>query len=127
MLPCLCRAVQIPGSSIVHAPEQCGKTSAMAALALVSSRLQSPVTVIVKDVKGNAEKVAGDLSTLLEPFDIDVCYVSSAASWQTMTTLGASKFKQGKLVLVMCAYTSHLDHLNDFLAEQLISGNAPRH
>lgn len=91
----------------------------MAALTLVSSGLHVPVVVIVEDGKSNVEKAVGKLTLL-----IDVCYVSDTASWQAMAALETDRFKQGKLVLVVCgACRAQLDHLKSFLVEHCITGD----
>lgn len=116
-----CRCIAIPGSWIVHASEQSGKTGAKAGLAVVCSHLQVPLVIIIKDVKGNAEKVADDLESLLKPFDISVCYVSGRNVWTAVCAMAGSRFQEGKLVLVMSAHTNDL---NEFLATKRIAGDS---
>ena len=106
----------------MHSSEQSGKTGAKAGLALVCSHLRNPLAIIIKDVKGNAEKVAEDLESLLKPFDISVCYVSGKVVWTAVHALSGNRFREGKLVLVMSAHATELSCLNEFLAEQRIAG-----
>lgn len=88
------------------------------------SHLHVPLVIIIKDVKGNAEKVADDLESLLKPFDISVCWVSGRKLWTAVHALAGSRFRQGKLVLVMSAHADDLSCLNEYLAEQRIAGEA---
>ena len=108
----------------MHSSEQSGKTGARAGLALVCSHPRTPLVIIIKDVKGDAEKVAKDLQSLVKPFGIciSVCYVSGKVVWTAVHAMSGKGFQQGKLVLVMSAHANELSCLNNFLAVQRIAG-----
>ena len=96
----------------------------MAALALVNSRLQLPMVVIIKGVKGNAKKVAVDLQKLLSRLCTGCRYVNGETTWSTVQGLVEDRFKTGKCVLVMSARATNLANLNALLARLRIAGNS---
>ncbi|KAK9841122.1 hypothetical protein WJX74_000377 [Apatococcus lobatus] len=118
----LARCIEQPGSWIVISPEQSGKTVGKAVLIRISALLGYPTVVLIKDVKGNANKVAQDLEALLEPFGIRVMYVSGKKIWESAAPLMSDTFSACKVVLVMSAYNTELRCLNDFLEDYCIAG-----
>lgn len=84
-----------------------------------------PPVVVVKDVKGNAQKVSDDLAALLSPadFDMTVMYASGMKVWDTIrNAILSSKFRNGKLLVVISAHSNDLEHLNDFLEDYQMTG-----
>ena len=120
-----CRCIEEDGSWIIISPEQSSKTGVKAGLALTSSRMGHPSVVVVKDVKGNAKKVSDDLAALLSPadFGMTVMYASGMKMWDTIRNASlSSKFRSGKLLVVISAHSNDLEHLNDFLEDYQMTG-----
>lgn len=89
---------------------------------LVSMRLGHPSVYLIKDVQGNAEKVAKDLKSLLKPFGIIVKYVRGRKIWDQIRDLISQGFAQGKVLLVMTTQNTELECLNNFLEQEKITG-----
>ncbi|GAQ79656.1 hypothetical protein KFL_000350125 [Klebsormidium nitens] len=117
------RAVLDPSVYVAHSPEQSNKTVGIAAISIFAHAVARPSVVLVKEVEMNAEGVCEKLKKIFQPFEMEaLCLTGAKKGWRA---LSESPFKtgcvrDGRLVLVVPAYQSAINHCADFLRENHI-------